>query len=197
MISWILTILLIPDILTIYASVHVKDLYLIMLFAVLWGIGAILFGTALNKLGMALSYPITLGTVAVFGSLVPLLTTESDNLFTLKGGVVILGLLIAVIGIIICSRAFKTKNAGTLSSDRKKVTLLMGLLIAVFAGVFSALINIGFSLAENVIEKAREMGVSTILSAVSPWCLFFSVAFVVNFGYCLFLMLKRKNARAL
>jgi L-rhamnose-H+ transport protein len=63
--------------------------------------------------------------------------------------------------------------------------------------VFSALINIGFSFAGNIIEVARGMGVTTILSAVSPWCLFFSSAFLVNFGYCLFLMIKRKNTSAL
>jgi len=196
-ISWILTIILIPNIFSIYSSVHAKELYMVIFFGALWGIGAILFGTALNKLGMALAYPITLGTVAAFGSMVPLLTTESENLFTSRGAIVVLGLIITVLGIIICSRAFKAKNTSTPQSDRKGMTLLVGMLIAVFAGVFSALINIGFSFAGNIIEEAREMGVSTILSAVSPWCLFFSSAFVVNFGYCLFLMIKRKNTSAL
>ena len=195
-ISWILTVVLIPNIFSIYGSVEPKEIYMIMVFGALWGVGAILFGTALHMLGMALAYPITLGTVACFGAAVPLLTTEIDSLFSIKGLMVIVGMSITVIGIITCSRAFKAKGDDE-NSGRKSTTLVVGLLVAVFAGVFSALINIGFSFAENVIAKAHEMGVHSILSGISPWCLFFSIAFIVNFGYCLYLMLKRKNTKAL
>ncbi len=135
--------------------------------------------------------------MACFGAVVPLLTTEFDSLFTSKGLAVIAGMTITVIGIIVCSRAYKAKDDEEKHPDRKKTTLLAGLLVAVFAGVFSALINIGFSFAENIIAKAREMGTHPILSGISPWCLFFSIAFVVNFGYCLYLMLKRKNTKDL
>ncbi len=196
-ISWVITAILIPNIFSVYGAVDSKEIYMIMAFGALWGVGAILFGTALHLLGMALAYPITLGTVACFGAVVPLLTTERDSLFTVKGLAVIAGMIITVIGIVICSRAYKAKDDHEQHPDRKKTTLLAGLLVAIFAGVFSALINIGFSFAENIIAKAQEMGTNPILSGISPWCLFFSIAFVVNFGYCLFLMLKRKNMKYL
>lgn len=165
-ISWILTIAFIPNIFEIYSTVDSSQIYMILIFGALWGVGAILFGNALHMLGMALAYPVTLGTVACFGAMVPLLTTERDSLFTLKGMFVIIGMVITVIGIIFCSRAFKAKGDDERETrpDGKHVPLIVGMLVAVFAGVFSALINIGFSFAEDMIDQAQNMGVPVILS---------------------------------
>ncbi len=158
-ISWILTLILIPNIFEIYCSVSSREIYLLLAFGALWGVGAILFGTALHLLGMALGYPIGLGTVACVGALVPLMTTESDHLFTIQGAFVIVGVMITVLGIIVCSQAYRVKeDAAEEACRQRSVSLAVGLPVAIFAGVFSALINIGFSLGENVIRTAQELG---------------------------------------
>ncbi len=195
-INWLLTIIIIPDIFEVYARVPARDLMLLVIFGGLWGVGAILFGTALHLLGMALGYPVGLGTVACFGALVPLVTVESENLATDKGLLVIVSTAIVVVGIIICSRAFKAKeDAETRPEEKMRVPLAVGLLIAVLAGVFSAFINIGFSFGGNVIEAARQLGVSGTFSGTAVWSVFFTTAFVVNMGYCLILMIKRRTLR--
>ncbi|MBT4484738.1 MAG: hypothetical protein HOC71_13795 [Candidatus Latescibacteria bacterium] len=195
-VNWILTFIFIPNIFEVYSSVPVGEILILLVFGALWGVGAILFGTALHLLGMALGYPIGLGTVACFGALVPLVTTESENLFTYKGLLVIIGIIIAVIGIIVSSRAYKVKeDAAEEASGERSVPLIMGLLVAIFAGVFSSFINIGFSFGENVIEHARDLGVSDILSGTVVWSIFFSIAFLVNILYCLFLMIKRHTLK--
>ena len=195
-INWILTFIFVPNIFEIYSSVAVKELYILMAFGALWGVGAILFGTALHLLGMALGYPIGLGTVACFGALVPLITMESENLFTYKGLLVIIGIIIAIGGIFICSRAYKSKEEAAEKTEGKRpVHLAVGLLVAIFAGVFSSFINIGFSFGENIIEAARKSGVSEVFSATAVWSIFFTVAFIVNIGYCLFLMIKHNNLK--
>ena len=59
--NWILTFLFIPNIFSIYSLVSPKDIVILMLFGAGWGIGAVLFGLAMDKLGMALGYPIIIG----------------------------------------------------------------------------------------------------------------------------------------
>ena len=195
-ISWILTFIFIPNIFEVYSSVESKEIYILLVFGALWGVGAILFGTALHMLGMALGYPIGLGTVACFGSLVPLVTIESENLFTYNGLFVIIGIIIAVIGIVVSSRAFKVKeDTAEQTGGKRSVPLAVGLLVAIFAGVFSSFINIGFSYGENVIETARELGASNTFSGTAVWSIFFSMGFVVNISYCLFLMIKRNTLK--
>ena len=190
-VSWLLTFILIPDIFEIYSSIAAKEIALLLVFGALWAVGAILFGTALHMLGMAVGYPVGLGTVACFGALVPLVTVESDSLFTYKGLLVIVGILIAVFGIVVSSRAYKLKEELEASPEKRSAPLAAGLIVAVLAGVFSSFINIGFSLGGNVMALAREYGVSEAFSGTVVWSIFFTIAFMVNFLYCLFLMVKR------
>ena len=190
-VSWILTLILIPDIFEIYSSIASREIIILLVFGALWAVGAILFGTALHMLGMAVGYPVGLGTVACFGALIPLATTESDNLFTYKGLLVIIGILIAVFGIVVSSRAYKIKEDLEASPEKRSTPLAVGLIVAVLAGVFSSFINIGFSYGDNMIALAREYGVSETFSGTAVWSIFFTIGFVVNFLYCIFLMVKR------
>ena len=145
LISWIITLLFIPNIVEILATAPPEAMAPLLGFGALWGVGAILFGTALRLLGMALGYPIALGTVACFGAVVPLLTTERDNLLTLHGAVAMLGVAVAVWGIAICSQAYRIRERSTIDEgSHRPVSLAIGLPVALLAGVFSAMINIGF-----------------------------------------------------
>ena len=195
-INWALTFLFVPGVFDIYAAVEPRQTLMLLALGALWGVGAVLFGTANHLLGMALAYPLGLGTVACVGSLIPLVTTESENLLTRKGLFVIAGVCIAVVGIVICSRGFKQREeALEPEAGRPSVPLAIGLLVAIFAGVFSALINIGFSLGDGVIDQARQSGVPPAFAATALWSLFFTTGFLVNILYCLFLMIKRRTLR--
>ena len=46
--SWILTFIFIPNIFEVYSSVPVREIYILLIFGALWGVGAFLFGTALH-----------------------------------------------------------------------------------------------------------------------------------------------------
>ncbi len=195
-INWILTFIFIPNIFEIYASVASKEIFILLAFGALWGLGAILFGTANNLLGMAIAYPLGLGTVACVGALIPLFTTESASLLTGKGLIVIVGIIIAIGGIVICARGYKAReDAAEAGEGPKHVSLAVGLPVAIFAGVFSALINIGFSFGDNIIKAASDTGVSSTFAGTALWSLFFTTGFLTNIIYCLFLMVKRNTLK--
>lgn len=193
-ISWIITFLFIPNILEILATADRHAIVPLLVFGLLWGIGAILFGTALHLLGMALGYPIGLGTVACVGAVVPLLTTESENLFTVHGAFVLVGVAAAVWGIIVCSQAYRIREQDTVAEEsQRSVPLAVGLTVALLAGVFSAMINVGFSYGGPLSGHAQAAGVPSGLAPLTLWPVFFTVAFVVNLSYCLILMFKNKT----
>ena len=196
LISWIITLLFIPNIVEILATAPLEAMAPLLGFGALWGVGAILFGTALHLLGMALGYPIALGTVACFGAVVPLLTTERDNLLTLHGAVAMLGVAVAVWGIVICSQAYRIRERSTIAEgSHRPVSLAIGLPVALLAGVFSAMINIGFSFGDPLSLHAESAGVSSSMAPLTLWPLFFTVACVINLTYCLILMAKKRTGR--
>src|SRR3954451_17409453 len=192
--NWIITLLLVPNIFAVYASSPQRDLLILALFGIGWGAGAVLFGMGMDRLGMALGYPIIMGLIASLGALIPLLVFFPETLFTSRGLVLLAGTALVIFGIVLCSlggarrTSTSEKSSATLS---KKFTA--GLAIAIFAGMLSCLPNIGMAFAGNVTAAAGNLGVSQASGGNTVWALLFTLGCVVNLVYCLSLMISRKT----
>src|ERR1700677_1805572 len=77
--NWVIIFLLVPNIFAVYAASPAHDLALLALFGMGWGLGAVLFGLGMDKLGMALGYPIIMGLIAGLGAMIPLLRSEEHT----------------------------------------------------------------------------------------------------------------------
>lgn len=107
--------LTIPGFMDIIRSTPGSILGLTYLFGVLWGIGGLTYGLGVRYLGVALGSSIILGLCSVFGALIPsfyynLYPKEgkdsfSDLMSNTWGQIVLLGIVVCVIGIIICGKA--------------------------------------------------------------------------------------------
>lgn len=192
--NWAISLLIIPNIISVYRAVSLREIMVLVLFGAGWGVGAILFGLGMEKLGMALGYPIIMGLIASLGSLIPLALFFPAELFSMKGLLVLLGTFIVVAGIILCSLAATRKESRSdITSKTKSSNISIGLLIAIFAGILSCLPNIGMGFGENVTAAAASLGTAATFKNNAVWALFFTTGFIVNIGYCLYLMLKHKN----
>jgi L-rhamnose-H+ transport protein len=145
--NWLIALLIIPDILAIYRAVPANDLIILILFGAGWGIGAVLFGLGMDRLGMALGYPVIMGLIASLGALIPLILFFPSTLVAVKGIVLLTGTAVVILGIVLCTIA------------------------------------------------AKAAGTPDLFAANAVWALFFTIGFIVNFLYCTFLILKRKNAK--
>jgi L-rhamnose-H+ transport protein len=188
--NWIFTAITIPQILSIYRLAPMGELVRLVLFGLGWGLGAVLFGLGMARLGLALGYPIIMGLIAALGALVPLLVFFPGTLASFKGGLILGGMLVVVIGILLCSRAGAAKG-GTGPSARG--SLAGGIVIAVAAGILSSLPNIGMAFAGQVIATAVARGVAPGLAANAVWALFFTAGFSVNAAYCFYRMARERN----
>jgi L-rhamnose-H+ transport protein len=194
--NWILTLIFIPDILAIYSSIPSQDILILILFGAGWGIGAILFGLGMDKLGMALGYPIIMGLIASLGALIPLLIIHPESMFTTRGIVLLSGMALVIVGIIVCARSGSLKQPeGLKKGEARSGAMTVGLSIAIFAGILSCLPNVGIAFGENLIEAAIDFGTPETFAGNASWALFFTVGFIVNFAYCMYLMIKKKTLR--
>ncbi|MDR1724252.1 MAG: hypothetical protein LBR84_10005 [Tannerella sp.] len=190
--NWIWAFIFIPELLTIYSTVPASNLAILILFGLGWGLGAVLFGIGMDKLGMALGYPVIMGLTASIGGLLPLFIQQPENILQLSGIVLITGVIIALVGIIICSKAAAIKSTYD-AINVKKDKLTAGIIIAIAAGVLSSLPNMGFSFGTAVTQAAIERGTSPALAGNSVWALFFSFGFIPNLIYTVWLMIKNKT----
>jgi len=194
--NWILTVIFIPNTFSIYSSVPSRDIIILILFGAGWGVGAILFGLGMDKLGMALGYPIIMGLIASLGALIPLVIFFPESILETKGLVLLSGTGLAVVGIIFCSKSGSRKQPDQAKNGEiKSGAFAVGLSIAIFAGILSCFPNVGMAFGENMIEAAKEMGTPVTFAGNTVWALFFTVGFIVNFTYCLYLMIKRNSLK--
>jgi L-rhamnose-H+ transport protein len=141
------------------------------LMGLLWGIGGLTYGLGVRYLGVSLGSSIILGLCSVFGALVPSVyyyftpkdgkDTIADLFGTPWGRMVMLGLLLCVIGIIICGKAgsMKDKDLGGKNVDASgsEYKVKLGLIVAVISGVLSACFSFGIEAGASMGEVANNV----------------------------------------
>ncbi|CAG5007145.1 L-rhamnose-proton symporter [Dyadobacter sp. CECT 9275] len=163
--------LTIPGFTEIIARTDTAVLIATYIFGVLWGIGGLTYGLGVRYLGVALGSSIILGLCSVFGALIPSIyyyfspRPGKDSIADLFGNtwgqMVLLGLLVCVIGIVICGKAGAMKD-----SDLKKVNQLaveetefkigLGLTVAIISGILSACFAFGIDAGKIMAEEAND-----------------------------------------
>jgi L-rhamnose-H+ transport protein len=192
--NWIITLLLVPEIFKVYTASPSRDLGILALFGLGWGVGAVLFGLGMDKLGMALGYPIIMGLIASLGALIPLLVFFPGTIRTSKGLILLAGTAVVIFGIVLCSLAGSRRNpTEDKSNSAQSNVFTAGLIIAVLAGILSCLPNVGVAFGKNLTQAAEALGVSPSNSGNTVWALLFTMGCLANLAYCLYLMISKKT----
>jgi len=184
-------IIAIPDLFEIISNSPKDAVYLAMLFGFLWGIGGIMFGVSVPYIGLSLTMGIVMGLAGSAGSLIPLFQIENATSQP-SFPYIIGGLLISLIGVAITAKAGIERDK-LLSSDNKSSNIVKGILIAVTCGLLSSLLNVGFANAAPIADKAQEYGVIARNSSLAAWVVVLWGAFMMNFGYAIFLLIKNNS----
>lgn len=184
-------------------------------WGVLWGIGGLMYGLGMRYLGMSLGNSVLLGFTSAFGSLVPSVyynfhpqagkTTFHDLLTTSWGRIVLCGVLICLIGIVICGRAGMMKEK-ELPDEKKKESikefnLIKGLIICTISGILSACFNFGIEAGSPMAEVANNTWKAAHPAEAINFLYRNNVIYVVllwgglttNFIWCMFLNARNKT----
>jgi L-rhamnose-H+ transport protein len=142
----------------LFAQAPSFNVWMTILFGVLWGVGGLTFGLSMRFLGVALGQSIALGTCAGLGTIMgPVLLNiffpELNALDKLTFAV-ILGVVVTLLGIAIIGVAGGMKSAA-LSEEEKKEAVKdfnfpKGLAIALLAGFMSGCFNVGLEFGKDI-----------------------------------------------
>src|ERR1700741_527921 len=95
----------VPQLPHVYAQAGTRSVVLVAACGMAWGIAQVLFGLAVDSIGIALAFAIVLGLSAAVGGLIPFLRLHSDKVLTPAGCGLIGGVLLVLIGVGMCARA--------------------------------------------------------------------------------------------
>ena len=142
----------------LFANANSFNVWMTILFGVLWGVGGLTFGLSMRYLGVALRQSIALGTRAGLGTIMgPVLLNmffpEMKALESLTFSV-ILGVVVCLVGIAVIGIAGGMKSA-SLSEEEKKAAVKdfnfpKGLAIALLAGFMSGCFNVGLEFGKGI-----------------------------------------------
>lgn len=166
----------IPNFMDIILATDLSTLFYTYFFGLLWGIGGLTYGLGVRYLGVSLGGSIILGLSMVFGSLMPSIyyylypaagKQDINYFFTTTAGIcVLVGLLICLLGVILCGRAGVEKEKGLKSSVlvgdvNVDYNLKAGLVVAIVSGILSACFNFGLEAGKSMATEANELWKAT------------------------------------
>jgi len=198
-----------------FASLAVNDLWAtfghvspgiifgVMALSFLWGTGFCCWGYGLSMVGLSLGYALTMGTMALVGSMLPFFLGSAADAATLGGATVILGILVCIGGVAINGYAGmqreKSQAARETEDQPRKKMMLAGLLVCVLAGVLSSGLNIAFHVGNvkgKIYDISVGLGNAPWQAGLSTWTLVFLGGFISSVGFSTILLCRNKTWKA-
>lgn len=166
-----------------------------------WGFGAIMFGQGVSALGIAMGNTLVLAISASLGSFLPILVLAPQRLTQPQGKAIVLGTAVGIAGIILCGyaglrreRSQKNQQASVRGEMVGKARpFWAGLILCAGAGLLSAVFNIGYSSAQEVVESAERLGNSAFAGSNVVWVLMLSSGAVANLLFCGYLFRTNRS----
>jgi L-rhamnose-H+ transport protein len=140
--------------------------------------------------GLALGFALILGITASFGSLIPMAILHPDELLLKRGVALIVGTVIIVLGLAFLALAGRTREHDLGASGGARSGFTVGLVICIFSGIFSSMMNFSFVFGDELRLRALQAGASNAMAANPIWALTVTGGFVSNFLYCVYLLNK-------
>ncbi len=202
-----LAVLLCPSALSFFTLPHIGHVYadmgfglvlLVAMFGIGWGVAQVLFGLAVDSIGMALPFSIAAGMSAAIGSVVPLLRVNSAEVLSARGVTILTGVFLIGLGLTVCGVAGAKRETTRLARGMKSHSRYrLGVALAVGSGMGSAMINFGLVFGAPIITAARQHGASSLWASNSVWLPLMLAGAVPNLAYCFYLMRKNRRVRDL
>lgn len=166
------------------------------LLGALYGFGGMSFGFSIKHIGYSLTYTIAIGISAVLGTLIPLvLNGHLFEYFTRPGSAIIItGMLLSVAGVGMCGWAGFKKENDLQKQSGQSITFKMstGLILAIIAGVLSAVFNLSLEHGQPIADMAAQNGAGNF-EGNAKMIVSTSGCFIVNFIWFIVLGIKEKT----
>jgi L-rhamnose-H+ transport protein len=184
----------VPELADVYRMAGGAQVATVMAFGAGWGLSQVLFGIAVETIGIALTFSLVLGTSAAVGALIPMLRLHPEKLGSPAGHTLLLGIGVVLLGVAICAVAGKLRE----SANHQPVAEhgsngTAGLLLAILCGLGASLVNVGLAFGAPLIAMAIRHGASPTNAVNAVWLPVTLAGSIPNLLYCFYLLKKNST----
>ena len=160
-----------------------------------WGVAQVFFGLAVDSVGIALTFSIVLGISASVGALVPLCLDGNPPALSRKGIAVLGGVALVILGVLICAKAGRAREAALGKGPKSGTPVARGLLFCILSGLGAALVALGLQYGGDLARIAERHGAAPLWSNNATWLPLMLGGAVPNLVYCFYLLSKNRTGR--
>jgi L-rhamnose-H+ transport protein len=197
---WLFAAVRTEHLLQVLSSASSSTIVWCWFWGALWGFGGLTFGLTMRYLGMSLGMAMALGLTMVIGTLGPPVFRGTLGALaqTSSGWVTFTGIALALVGVIIVSRAGRRKESESQSAASRasiaEFDFKKGLLVAVFSGVMSSCFAFGLDAGAAIRSATLAAGTSSLNQGLPVLCIVLAGGFTTNFLWCLVLIVRNGSA---
>jgi L-rhamnose-H+ transport protein len=188
---FLLTWLTVPRLGDVYAQAGMQPIATAVGCGAGWGASQVFFGLAVDAVGIALAFSVILGISAAVGALIPLFM-QGDP-FSTKGLEIIGGVALVILGVLICAKAGRAREAALGQGPKGKPSVGKGLVFCTISGLGSALVGLGLQYAAKLAETAQQFGADPTWKNNATWMPLMMAGGIPNLIYCLYLISRNKT----
>ena len=168
---WLTAFATVPHLVGVLAQASGAVLGKVAFFGFAWGIGAVLFGQGIARVGLALGFSIILGISGSFGSLLPMAILHPEQLTTRPGIALIVGTVIMAIGLAFLALAGqrRERERAPAAVGEQRPGFGLGLIICILSGLFSSLLNFTFVFGAEITDISLRAGASQVMAGNGIW----------------------------
>lgn len=185
----------VPHIGLVYREAKVDLILKVAAFGTAWGIAQVLFGLAVDVIGLALSFSIVPGVSAALGSMIPLIRFHRADIFESSGIRVMSGIGLLTAGVGVCAAAGRRREAARRAPSIGKLSQTLGVCFALCSGLGSAMMNLGLAFGKPLLDSALAQGASPLWASSVVWLPVLITGAIPNMIYCLHLLKKNNTKR--
>ena len=185
---WLIALRTIPGLAAVLDSIPARSAAVVCLFGAGWGVGGLLFGQGVHRVGLSLATGIVLGLTSAVGSLVPMILFHAERVISRTGAILMAAIAIATAGILLCTYAGLLRErrmaADPKSAGFRRGSFRAGIAICIASGLLSPLFNFALICGGDVIAAARAGGA---LPADAPnliWAIAMTGGLIPTAAFC-------------
>lgn len=178
----------VPDFMSCFQEASIEMLVVPLLCGGFWGITSIGFSKGVDYIGMSLVYGLSMGISAVVGSITPMIVNHAYPK-TKQFVFLLVGIGITLAGIAVITKAGLIKEAESQMLQAKKGSKVkLGLFFAMFSGLGSGAMNIGFDFTSSLTG-----GFTYIQASAIKWILVLIGGSLTSSFLCMIMLWRNKT----
>jgi L-rhamnose-H+ transport protein len=185
----------IPNLSMVYRSATPDIILEVCGFGACWGVAQVLFGVAVDMIGITLAFSIVLGISAAVGSLIPMVSLHREHLNSSAGYAVLGAIAFVLLGVMLCAAAGRMREGPSAPSISSPKRTSQGLLLSILSGLAASSMNLGVAFGTPLVQVARSFGASGLNAINAVWLPLLLSGAVPNLLYCVWLMKRNRSGR--